>query len=96
MDERLIDENTTVGYTWYPWAFDMGDIALFMPPLSHKEVWADIANFFGMTCVVMKRYRGISTTGIDDEYDVLFKYSNEDVLIQSIPSQYLINMSRDS
>jgi len=97
MDERLVEESegSKMGYIWRPWSFDVGDSVLFLPPDSHKEAWEEIQNFYGLVGIILKRCRGVSSTGIDDEYDVIFKDGTVSAtVVESLPSVYLRNVSK--
>jgi hypothetical protein len=97
MEERLVEESegSKMGYIWSPWSFDVGDQVLFLPPDSHKEAWEQVKDYYGLTGVVLRRNRGVSTSGIDDEYDIIFKDGTVSAtVVESLPSVYLRTVSK--
>lgn len=97
MEDRLVEESEgeKFGYIWRPYTFSIGDQVLFLPPDSHKEAWEQIEEFYGLTGIVLKRCRGVSSSGIDDEYDIVFKDDTTSAtVVESLPSVYLRNVSK--
>lgn len=89
--DRLLDEaaRDTVGYMFRPWDFSVGDTCLFLPPTSHRAVWADLSQLYSQPGVVLKRVRGVTAVATDDEYDVLFNISGVATAIQALPAEWL-------
>lgn len=96
MHDRLLDEDARdkVGYMFRPWDFSVGDTCLFLPPASHRAVWADLAQLYSQPGVVLKRVRGVTAVAIDDEYDVLFNINGVATAIQELPGQYLQHLGQ--
>lgn len=97
MEEKLVEESEggKFGYVWRPWTFSIGDQVLFLPPESHKEAWEQVEEFYGQTGVVLRRCRGVSSTGVDDEYDIIFKDGTVSAtVVESLPSVYLRTVSK--
>jgi hypothetical protein len=96
-EERLVEESdrSKFGYIWRPWTFSVGDECIFLPPDSHREAWEQVAEFYGQVGIILRRQRGVSSTGIDDEYDVIFKDGTTSAtVVQELPAQYLDKLGR--
>lgn len=96
MRERLVDDENRekVSYLWQPFAFAVGDECLFLPPESHRQVWEHIEYLYSQPGVVLRRLRGVATTGIDDEYDVIFNVNGTATVIEELPGLYLKSLGR--
>jgi hypothetical protein len=79
---------------WKSHIFSTGDWALFLPPESHKDIWGDHSELRGQACVVIRRQPGYHTTGIDDEYDVMFNLEGVGYLVPEVPQVWLKSFGR--
>jgi len=81
-------------YHWTPFIFSVGDAALFLPPESHRHIWEEHAQLYGHGCVVVRRQRGVHTTGIDDEYDCMFNINGTATLVPEVPQVWLRQLTQ--
>ena len=95
-EERLVEESEgkKFGYIWRPFVFGIGDQCIFLPPESHKEAWEPVAEFYGQVGIILRRQRGVSSSGVEDEYDVVFKDGTVSAtVVESLPGVYLRSVS---
>jgi len=93
MIEQKTDISIRLDGHWKPFIFTTGDMALFLPPESHKDIWGQHSELYGQQCVVIRRQRGVTVTGIDDEYDVMFNLEGVGYLVPEVPQVWLKSFS---
>jgi len=97
---QVVEDNTTIkkilddSTHWSPYVFSIGDGALFLPSESHRHIWEEHAQLYGHHCVVVRRQRGVYTTGIDDEYDCMFNINGTATLVPEVPQVWLRRLTQ--
>ena len=81
-------------YSWSPHIFTVGDLSLFLPTESHREIWEEHSELYGHQCVIINRYKGNYSTGLDDTYDVMFNIDGVGLLVPEVPQVWLRCLSQ--